>query len=330
MSSDPISLRSDEWMVPRRGTPAWVMSCVFHALVFAALCWLVQVAPRGADDEPDRAASIVLVQNQNDRREYLTEQDLASAGGLPSTLSGATTDNPLPSNAEVPVELAGVLPSGKDFVGIGGDIGNLLPGADGLIDGPRPGKFSGNQVQTGVFGVQGIGSKFIYVFDRSNSMSGHGGKPLAAAKAELIKSLAALQSVHQFQIVFYNQRPHVFNPFPDRAAQMIFGTERDKEAAIDFVRRVVADGSTEHMQALKMAVNLGPDVIFFLTDAAEPKLTESDFKLISRWNRANASINTIEFGAGPFRGGENFLVRLAEQNNGRHVYVDVTRLPEKE
>jgi hypothetical protein len=39
------------------------------------------------------------------------------------------------------------------------------------------------------------------------------------------------------------------------------------------------------------------------------------------------SINAIEFGYGPQSGADNFLVRLARQNNGMHVYVDVSQLP---
>jgi hypothetical protein len=38
-------------------------------------------------------------------------------------------------------------------------------------------------------------------------------------------------------------------------------------------------------------------------------------------------INTIEFGVGPALDRDNFMKRLARQNAGRHVYVDVTQLP---
>jgi hypothetical protein len=72
---------------------------------------------------------------------------------------------------------------------------------------------------------------------------------------------------------------------------------------------------------------MGPDVIFFLTDAGEPQLTARELADLRRKNRAESIINTIEFGAGPFQGGENFLMRLAQQNRGQHVYVDVTSLP---
>ena len=314
---------------PKSGLPAWLMSGVLHCVIVLSLAFLVRVAPRGIA-EPAREGGIVLVKNLDNRSEYLTEEDASSSGGSPSQASGIENiANLLPAASNIPVDLAGVLPSGNDFAGIGGDTGDALPGADGLIVGPNPSRFRGNQTQTSVFGVQGVGSKFIYVFDRSQSMSGYEGRPLASAKAELIASLESLQSTHQFQIVFYNQKPLVFNPFPDRTPQMMFGNDRDKELAMEFVRKVVADGSTHHIDALKLAVGLGPDVVFFLTDAEEPRLNEGELAMIRRWNQAEASINTIEFGGGPFRGGDNFLAKLARENNGRHVYVDVTRLPDR-
>jgi hypothetical protein len=38
-------------------------------------------------------------------------------------------------------------------------------------------------------------------------------------------------------------------------------------------------------------------------------------------------INTIEFGYGAQADPENFLVKLARQNGGAHVYVDLASLP---
>ncbi len=320
-------LEPAEVLPPKRGLPAWLMSATFHFTVLIVLSVLVRVVPRGAADEADRTGGIVLVRGADAQREYFSEDEQQSTGGRSASATGAQTASPLPSLNDIQIDLAGALPSSDDFGAVGDSLGDSLPGADGLLTGPEPSTFTGNQTQTGVFGVQGVGSKFVYVFDRSRSMSGYGGRPLAAAKGELIASLASLKSTHQFQIVFYNKEPHVFNPWPDRQPTMIFGKDRDKELATEFVSRVVADGGTEHMNALKLAVNMGPDVIFFLTDAEEPRLSEDDLSLIQRWNRAAASINTIEFGSGPFRGGDNFLVKLARQNHGRHVYVDVTRLP---
>ena len=41
-------------------------------------------------------------------------------------------------------------------------------------------------------------------------------------------------------------------------------------------------------------------------------------------------INTIEFGYGPAFESDNFLIRLARQNHGKHVYVDISQLPRPE
>ncbi len=119
----------------------------------------------------------------------------------------------------------------------------------------------------------------------------------------------------------------MFHPNPAKPPHMIFGTEQDKQQAVDFIRGIRADGGTRHMEALKLAVGMGPDVIFFLTDAEQPILTDVDLAQIRRWNRSGASIHAIEFGAGAYNGGDNFLMKLARENNGRHVYVDVRSLP---
>jgi len=70
----------------------------------------------------------------------------------------------------------------------------------------------GEQAQTSMFGIDARGSKFVYVIDRSGSMGIDEGRPMATAKAELLRSIDKLDTVQQFQIIFYNERPQVFNP----------------------------------------------------------------------------------------------------------------------
>jgi hypothetical protein len=189
----------------------------------------------------------------------------------------------------------------------------------------RPGT---GQVETSVFGSHGVGTSFVYLFDRSNSMNDFEGRPLAGAKRELLASLADLDRIHRFQIVFYNDRPTVFNPDHPRSPRMLFGDAATKRRAESFVRRMEAGGGPRHMDALKLALGMRPDVIFLVTDAGEPQLSDLELEDIQHRNeRVGATINAIEFGVGPDPGGVNFLVRLAQQNHGQHVYVDVTRLP---
>jgi hypothetical protein len=181
----------------------------------------------------------------------------------------------------------------------------------------------GGKGRTSLFGIVGEGYKFVYVFDRSGSMGGEGRESLRAVKAELIRSLKHLDSVHQFQIIFYNERPVVFNP-TGTPGRLAFATDENKQRAARFLDTIVADGGTDHEAALRLAIRLRPDVIFFLTDADDPKLTSAQLAKISRL-AAGIIIHAIEFGPGPKPKEESFLAALARQNGGKYAYIDISK-----
>ena len=181
----------------------------------------------------------------------------------------------------------------------------------------------GGKGRTVLFGLVGEGYKFVYVIDRSGSMGGDGRQALRKAKAELIRSIKQLDKVHQFQLVFYNERPVVFNP-TGSSGRLAFATDENKERAIRFLDTIAADGGTAHEDALRVAIRLRPDVIFFLTDADDPKLTSAQLAKIRRL-AAGIRINAVEFGPGPKPAGRSFLADLAGQNGGKYVYVDVSK-----
>jgi uncharacterized protein with von Willebrand factor type A (vWA) domain len=168
--------------------------------------------------------------------------------------------------------------------------------------------------QTQVFGVTGRGARFVYVFDRSLSMKG---APLAAAKRELLASVKQLQRVHQFQIIFYNEKPRIMQP-----GQMQFADDNGQKQAESFVTSVTADGGTDHLAALRMALKLSPDVIFLLTDADEPPLGDRDLEEIRRANNG-AVIHVIEFKSGAATGAASSLHKVAEQNRGEYKAIDI-------
>jgi hypothetical protein len=107
---------------------------------------------------------------------------------------------------------------------------------------------------------------------------------------------------------------------------MMFGTQENKRLAAEFVKGIEPNGSTRHRQALELALRLQPDVVFFLTDANEPQLSAAELEDLHRRNRAGSTVHTIEFGVGVARSSSNFLTRLAHQNGGQHVYIDVSQL----
>lgn len=308
-----------------RRFPAWVLSCILHTSVLIVLALTVRLSPPGTPGEFDRGVGVVLARSdQNEQTEYFDEAaatDQAAAGAAARTPPA----NPLPAADDLPLDLGGVLPASDALVG-SGQPSEFLPSADELTSGVQPGKSFGGQARTQVFGLQGQGTKFLYVFDRSGSMSGYGGRPLRSAQAELIASLQDLDRTHQFQIIFYNERPQVFHP-DGRAPRLVWGDEQGKALAQRFVRSVIAAGGTRHMEPLMMALAMRPDVIFFLTDAEEPRLTADELARIRRANNST-QIHAIEFGFGPSTGEDNFLKRLARQNGGQHAYVDISKLPE--
>ena len=322
---------SAAWM-RRRGVPAWLLSLLLHLTVFTVLGLTFQVRPRGGNDgdELPRGGEIVLAQATGTKTSYFAEGDAAAAGGSAgdSTAASEETIQPLPDEDQRP----GGGPQLPQSSGISGALPHGFgPGDDplgtGLATGGggSSGKGLGKGTQTQVFGVRGQGSRFIYVFDRSSSMAGFEGRPLAGAKRELIASLAHLEKLNQFQIIFYNQEPRLMR-LPDGSSGMVFANEEGKRLAGDYIEQVTANGATRHLEALTAALYLRPDVIFFLTDADEPRLSAGELAKIRRLNQG-ASINAIEFGAGAPPGGTNFLKQLAQQNGGNYGYVDVTRLP---
>jgi hypothetical protein len=319
----------------RAVVPAWLLSFILHVAVLTVGAIFFRVVPRGIE-EPGRGVGIVLTQlSSSGPAEYFDESGSGGSYAGVSPLSGSETESsaksaiPLPGADQLPQTSGPQLPKGLANVGLPGEEEGL-PGAGGLTKGGASGTRGvgdKGKATVEVFGVQGTGNRFVYVFDRSLSMSGYGGRPLAAAKRELIKSLESLGSVHQFQIVFYNEEPKVFNTRPGQAPQLVFGNEDGKEQAAAFVNGITADGGTQHMAALFKALGMNPDVVFFLTDADDPKLTDADLNRLRRGNRGGVVINCIEYGSGPSQGDNNFLKRLAAQNGGHHVYVDVSKLP---
>lgn len=324
---------------------AWLLSCVAHASVLLALALTFHVrqgsAARGG---PTTGIGLdaMLVTSMS------VEEATDSAGGdlvqpaqaispideLEDPARGRIepfddrqryqlVSEPPPSDQKSPAPAARP-PKPQPLIGPGSSgpaTGTPDPKSGSNAAGLRPG-----YARTGVFGVVGEGRTFVYVFDRSGSMDGHGGAPLAAAKAQLIASLHDLGPTQQFQIIFYNQHPRVFNP-TGVAGRLVFGTDQNKTLAERFIGGVTADGGTEHEEALERALGMSPDVVFFLTDADEPRLTPKQLARIERLNKG-AVINAIEFGYGPRSQSDSFLVKLAQQNAGHHVYVDVSRLPQ--
>lgn len=319
----------------RWSVPSWAISAVFHIVLFLSVALLMSAGePQGAAAVRTADVGIVLKQ-QNDQQETTYDSpELQQARAEARTLQSAAEEQADVSAEDVFSEsppdsdLASVLPQQMNVIGMmtapGSGNGNAQ---DATAGGTRPGGGVGDRLggkgRTSVFGLPGEGYSFCYVFDRSASMGGSGRSPLATAKSQMIASLNSLEKNHQFQIIFYNQTPMRFNPLGN-PNDLFFATDRNRKLAMNFIQSITADGNTDHEPALLLAINMQPDVIFFLTDADDPQLTPSQMRKI-RSRAQGIVINTIEFGVGNQQNPDNFLVRLARENNGQHKYVDITK-----
>jgi len=192
----------------------------------------------------------------------------------------------------------------------------LLP----LAGGVAAEEASLGSVRTGIFGLEAQGRRFVYVFDRSASMGEPAGRPLEAAKDELLRSVESLEEVQQFYILFYNDRQLLFSPSGLRG-RLVFATEQNRQAARRFVEAVRADGGTRHAEAIAAAFRLQPDVVFLLTDAeVKDDLTADELKRLLRQS-GSARCMIVQFGQAGAASPR--LAELAAATGGRYTLLDV-------
>jgi hypothetical protein len=170
-----------------RMLPAWVFSLFVHFWLIVLLGLAVQSGPQGAAEEPGRSAGIVLKRTSAEGDLYEGEEDAIDA---PAAEQSPTTDilAALP-NEVVSADFGDEKPN-EPTPGAGQPVGSGQPNAAQFIQGGggRRGLPGGRgEARVSVFGVEGTGTKFVYLFDRSSSMDG---APLAAAKRQLLESLA--------------------------------------------------------------------------------------------------------------------------------------------
>ncbi|TWU56914.1 hypothetical protein Poly51_28320 [Rubripirellula tenax] len=308
------------------------MSLVFHVILLTLVGLIWTSAASGTGEIEDRPVGIALVHRMPDRDIYAppTPTPTDPESTETSESAAAASIAAPPADLSPPIDLDGILkaiqstPSAVSGTGMAGDTK-----FDGDAFGPGRGESkAGDRGQTTamVFGVSGSGSRFVYVFDRSDSMNGFSGKPLRAAKAELIRSLRSLSDKQRFQLIFYNDKPTPFR-MSGVPLQMMAGDEPNVVSAERYINSITAFGGTEHETAIKMALKLSPDVIFFLTDARIPRLSGAELRAIqSRAQQAGTTIHAIEFGPDSIAPSDSFLRDLAAMNQGQYQYVNIRNL----
>ncbi|HQU42259.1 MAG: hypothetical protein B7Z73_02940 [Planctomycetia bacterium 21-64-5] len=336
LSADGL-LASRQWRL-QVAAPAWLVSLVVHALLVILLGYVASQQLHGTN-APAHAVLIASYAAQPAEEDFFDDEPSVEVAGGQEAKSDVPSDFPDESASEAtagglkaiadappPVDSSTALPSTElAAAGAGDAMSGTTTGAAGFASGPRrPAAIRGKFARTHVYGVPGEGNTFVYVFDRSSSMGTGAGSPMTSAKRELLASLDDLGDENRFQIIFYNDKQTIMD-LGRGFAGLVFADPRSKTLARRFVEGIMADGATRHFEALQKALRLGPDVIFFLTDADEPGLSDVRLSQIRRLNSGRTTINTIEFGEGAQPSRDNFLARIARENGGQYVYIDITR-----
>ena len=228
-----------------------------------------------------------------------------------ATADALLTEALRPSNPAGPA-----LPASSS--GVGALPGPGTGGGGGYGGGSDGGRGPGVGPGTEFFGAREHGDSFAYVIDCSGSMFDNGA--LDAAKRELLASLGRLPPDAKFGVIFYNLEATVFAD-PSGHPGLMAATLEAKARVRTRLREVESIGGTNHMVALRAALALRPEVIFFLTDA--DMMVPSDVERIVA-AAGSTRIQAIEFGVGPDVDESAPLRRLATATGGSYRYIDVT------
>jgi hypothetical protein len=171
-------------------------------------------------------------------------------------------------------------------------------------------------------GVEGGGNHFVYLVDCSKSM----GAAFESARAELIQSIEALKPDQRFYVVFFDEHPdymRITDPNADES-ESVLATAENKRALMQWAMKVTMDSGKAPYDPLKFALNLGPDVIFLLSDGEFPAGIES---LLSEGNHVEnlfgdqqirSIVHTIGYHS---QEGEARMRAIAQQNQGQYRHV---------
>lgn len=294
----PNSLKP-RWIIRTAGAPL-LLSLALHGLLFAALWfWPVRTHGPSLTIESTRITLDTCVLDSG-------SPTLSPAPELPEEIRGQevnTTFAPkvegFPTPRKQPVSAPLPVPDGGTGNGKG----------DGNGDSPHGG---GN-----LFPLPAAAASVVYVLDRSLTMGID--RKLDFARGELIASLQRLPPGVRFQVIDYNEF----------AKELSIGGQRGLlpaepaivEKTVAWLQTLEAGGATNHLAALRRALDLRPDVLFFLTDADDLKKDVISF--ITQRNRRRTVINTVELTRLRAVRPEGPLAELARDNHGTYRRVAV-------
>jgi len=152
----------------------------------------------------------------------------------------------------------------------------------------------------------------IFVIDTSSSMSGNS---IRQAREALTLGIENLSATDRFNVIEFDNNSRSLYP------AAIPASTASKEQAISWVQRLAADGGTEILSAMQLALNNQPDdeylrQIVFLTDGSVGN-EDQIFRYIKK-NLQHSRIFTVGIGSAP---NTWFMRKTAEIGRGTHSLI---------
>jgi hypothetical protein len=170
----------------------------------------------------------------------------------------------------------------------------------------------GDQKETVFFGTGIRADTVVFVVDMSGSMN-DGGR-FERAVHELVRSLNAMAPTQKFFVFFFNGETHPMLGM--RSAEMMAATPANRAKVVKWIKTLRPDNDTAPEEALKWALKLQPQVIYFLTDGEIPDMTGDTVKKFNHEHKT--VIHTIAIGT---EEGAEMLRAIAHDNGGKYQFV---------
>lgn len=303
---------------------AIVVSACVHVCAVGVLA-LVKFSARPAAEIP---ATVAAIMASVEATPLMTSSVLTVETTADSMAGGSRFDAPesviVTGGAPAPLAVSPFISAGVDAgalttdgLGFGERVAPLGGGGGsrGSGDGNGIGDGVGDGTGTAFFGLTAQGQSFVFVVDASSSMRrpSHGPERTMfnKVKLEIIESIRRMTEEQKFYIVFFSDR---FLAMP--ATSLVAATEESQARYLRWMSDVPSGGQTDPEGAIQLALQLDPDVIYFLSDG---EFKYGLVKRIAAMNRTGVTIHTVCFGGTEDKNVS--LRQIAEQNGGTYQFV---------
>ncbi len=232
----------------KRSLSSWLTSTVLHAMLLLLLIWILAPLHR-----LDSQNSVIHVSFANPSTADFGDMKSISVE-LPSAPQ-RTTDQVIEEQRESTEQLLKQFTSASNLDFRPSNADSTSTSTNRETDAAKG--------KSRFFGIDASGDSFVYVVDRSSSMTG---RRFYRAVEELIASIESLQPNQSFHVILFAQgRLSMFNQSLV-SAQLMPATESNKQEFIRWLRRVGTAGGTIPDSSIELAIKLQPSAIFLLSD----------------------------------------------------------------